>query len=1762
MERRLQFILSAILMALAGFNGHGQSQIFGAGGYYYEITSSTSTPPQVQVIGRDAGLGTEVTIPVTVNHNGTDYDVTAIRKQAFDNQQLTKVTFTDTPGTPSKLISIGESAFHNNQLEEVAIPNSVTSIGNWAFTDNQLDSVTFTDTPGTPSKLISIGSSAFHNNQLEEVAIPNSVTSIGESAFHNNQLEEVAIPNSVTSIGDWAFADNQLDSVTFTDTPGTPSKLISIGSSAFQNNQLEEVAIPNSVISIGGWAFRDNQLTEVAIPNSVTSIGESAFQNNQLEEVAMPNSVTSIGNWAFAGNQLDSVTFTDTPGTPSKLTSIGSRAFQNNQLEEVAIPNSVTSIGNRAFADNQLDSVTFTDTPGTPSKLTSIGSRAFRNNQLEEVTIPGSVTSIGSHAFAYNELTEVTIEADDPPALDADAFQHPGRGQIDLIVPAGRRQAYLDNEQWTGFKSITIKTFAVDGIRYGIISPTEVEVLGYTGTATEVAIPPTAHDGTRTFDVTAIGNSAFPGKGLTEVTIPDGVTSIGEDAFYNNQLTSIVIPENVTSLGQRAFGTNDLTEVTIPNSITHITKWAFAQNQLTEVTIPSNVVSIGHQAFLGLGSTNPIDVVTVKANDPPELDPTAFANQGKNHENIDLVVPRGTLDAYKHLTNGWTDFKSITEIAAVENTFTVDDIIYQITTLNLTNEVAVIDYTGNVTEVIIPKTIKYGPTDYKVTAIGDFAFYIQYLSPQTRGPVTKVTFDLPSNVTSIGEDAFYNNQLTSIVIPESVTSLGQRAFGINDLTEVTIPNSIAHITKWAFAQNKLTEVTIPASVNSIGDQAFYGNRSLDLVMLEADNPPGVHESAFSLTPYNKALVIPFGARAAYEEPANGWTSFKFITHGVFTDSDIRYGIISPTEVEVIAHTGSALEVEIPKTVNDNSETYTVTAIGYQVFMDKGLTRVTIPDGVTSIGVKAFLRCQLTQVTIPNTVTSIGRDAFQANKLTEVTFSTSSDLTSLEEGVFKNNKLTRVTIPDGVTSIGNSAFSQNELIKMTIPASVNSIDVWAFDGSSNIHTIFVKANDPPSLAANALEGDRSQTDLIVPPGRRQAYLDDEQWTGFRSITIKTFTVDGIIYGIISSTEVKVVAYIGTATEVTIPPTADDGIRTFNVTAIGNRAFLGKGLTSVTMPDGLTSIEHSAFQDNQLTSVTMPDGVTGIGHSAFRDNQLTSMTIPDGAISIGHSAFQNNDLSSVIIPNSVTSIGHSTFHNNKLTHVTIPDGVTSIGDNTFQNNKLTEVAIPDGVTRIGHSAFHNNRLSHVVIPDGVTDIGDNTFQNNDLSSVIIPNSIASVGRWAFGDNPYLGMMTVEADDPPALDADAFGGFYDNDTNLRGQIHLIVPPGRVQAYLDNGWKGFKSISDGSDLPLPTIGAPQSVGDLGTFTVDITFDGEVTGFDLEDIQVTHATVSALTGSGPIYTATLEPTSLCDGASITIDVPANVSESNTTGLPNQAATQVIVAVVDAIAPTIACPADVVANAADNGADDCTTTVALGSPIAEDNCSVAAVVAQVNGVDIDPDSYAFGIGTTTVTWMVSDGSGNTASCQQTVTLEEPLDNLVAMAKDITVQLDANGQATISPDMVDNGSSYGCGGTPNLSLDIDTFDCDDVGAPVTVILTAAQGDNSDTATVLVTVEAAGNCELGPLTDFNRGFSPNGDGIGDTLVIEGLEHYRNNVVKIYDLSQRLLFSAHYGGLGDAWDGTHEGGTVPVGSYVCVIDYNEPGLGHETKMIYVNY
>ena len=121
-------------------------------------------------------------------------------------------------------------------------------------------------------------------------------------------------------------------------------------------------------------------------------------------------------------------------------------------------------------------------------------------------------------------------------------------------------------------------------------------------------------------------------------------------------------------------------------------------------------------------------------------------------------------------------------------------------------------------------------------------------------------------------------------------------------------------------------------------------------------------------------------------------------------------------------------------------------------------------------------------------------------------------------------------------------------------------------------------------------------------------------------------------------------------------------------LGDYAFRGcSGLTSLTLPSGVTSIDEGAFSGcSGLTSLTIPSSVTSIGDYAFSGcSGLTSLTLPSSVTSIGEYAFYGcSGLTSLTIPSGVTSIGWGTFYGcSGLTSLTIPSSVTKIGRFAF-------------------------------------------------------------------------------------------------------------------------------------------------------------------------------------------------------------------------------------------------------------------------------------------------------------------------------------------------------------------------------------------------------------------------------------------------------------------------------------------------------------------
>ena len=229
------------------------------------------------------------------------------------------------------------------------------------------------------------------------------------------------------------------------------------------------------------------------------------------------------------------------------------------------------------------------------------------------------------------------------------------------------------------------------------------------------------------------------------------------------------------------------------------------------------------------------------------------------------------------------------------------------------------------------------------------------------------------------------------------------------------------------------------------------------------------------------------------------------------------------------------EVKIPESVTYNGNTYSVTSIDDEAFINcPSLTSVEIPNSVTRIGSRAFYDCSsLTSVEIPNSVTSIGYGAFsECSSLTSIVVAPNNakydsrdncnaiiesesntliagcsnttipnSVTSIGGGAFSGRKsLTSVKIPNSVTTIGELAFRFcSSLTSVELPNSVTSIGNSAFYYCVNLKQLISYAEVPPVCEESVFSGVNTQEcTLYVPYGAKSTYASTDGWKDFTNI----------------------------------------------------------------------------------------------------------------------------------------------------------------------------------------------------------------------------------------------------------------------------------------------------------------------------------------------------------------------------------------------------------------------------------------------------------------------------------------------------------------------------------------------------------------------------------------------------------------------------------------------------------------------------------------
>ena len=234
---------------------------------------------------------------------------------------------------------------------------------------------------------------------------------------------------------------------------------------------------------------------------------------------------------------------------------------------------------------------------------------------------------------------------------------------------------------------------------------------------------------------------------------------------------------------------------------------------------------------------------------------------------------------------------------------------------------------------------------------------------------------------------------------------------------------------------------------------------------------------------------------------------------------------------------------------------------------------------------------------------------------------------------------------------------------------------------------------------------------------------------------------------------------------------------------------------------------------------------------------------------------------------------------------------------------------------------------------------------------------------------------------------------------------------------WFDFKIVLDGTDGATYSVKKSTDATYINTFTSN---SGNLTTFKIGvNSNNGGSTVATLHKNWRVYRAPNATSNLTAGIYTYFVRDANGCTDDVTV---QVATE-----VDSVNPVVSLVG------ADNENINLGETYNDPGATATDNCGVFGAIVTSGTINNAV------VGAYTLTYTAKDEFLNEGSITRTVNV---IDNVAptAVAQDITVQLDASGNAIITTSQINNGSSDNVTSNANLTLALDktTFDCDDVG----------------------------------------------------------------------------------------------------------------------------
>lgn len=678
-------------------------------------------------------------------------------------------------------------------------------------------------------------------------------------------------------------------------------------------------------------------------------------------------------------------------------------------------------------------------------------------------------------------------------------------------------------------------------------------------------------------------------------------------------------------------------------------------------------------------------------------------------------------------------------------------------------------YAGNSSYVEIPNN---------VTRIGDRAFMstpvqevhvpasVESIGYQAFANCAKLetvvfdeTKDLPSQLTEIGEQAFYTTlKFDEITLPDSVTTLGSQVFANSAIKVVNLGGGVREIPESAFAADaQLYSVTMSDKVTSIGKNAFSTCVSMSGIDLidTADGAAAtglpsalrtIGSSAFSGSAFGGTVAMPAGLQS--------------IGDGAFSLTDLTGVGLN----EGLTHLGAAFggtsitEVTVPSTV---------TSVGSGVFSNMGslvqvdIKSTEIPDGALIGGFMGDTALQ--EISVPE-------DAKHYTVVDDILFN--KDETTLV--AYKNGVTGAYAVPEGVATVADYAFYQGNTTEVTFPESLRTIGQYAFCESDLTGAIELPAN-----------------------------IENIGHGSFMNLSISSVDIGGAVtiggsafYSCPQLTDVELGG--GVAED-----EADDLNR---LVSIGSNAFgMSDAIRAIIMPDSLMTVGDGAFANiAALEQVHIGAGLTGdISGFVTGASNLSKLTVspknpvysaeqnvlygiqdyPDGATdSYGDPlldglhlvlSLPTNTFEEYTVKPGTVQIDNQAFRDNtSLKKVTLPEGLVRLSTGSFNNcSSLAEMNFPSTLQYV--NGLSSTALSVVDLPAGLVELSDSAFAGN------IPDHLIMRGMSSEGNGAYISSDDYTGDPNTSLTMYFGPGVTTIDSGITPLAKTVVLPDTLTQF-----------------------------------------------------------------------------------------------------------------------------------------------------------------------------------------------------------------------------------------------------------------------------------------------------------------------------------------------------------------------------------------------